>query len=337
MRRRFGIELEHISKLSHEQIVELLVHDQHVKVDESATRRASSTRGSYSGWQVKSDGSIVGEQDFPERIELVSPPMTMASAGEIERVVSAVKRHGKVNMSCGFHVHVGASDLAGLRAESAFNRIARLWTPIEAVMFSYVTPSRWANDFCKQGVDQFDRYRAVNMTNLASQRQTIEFRLHQGTLNPRRILAFVSLCIRVVDMFETNTQVLHALDPTESREVTSKLVANKNVVMLRRTAEKEWVVKVSKEERKFNSLSLAHKELAPLLKLPEDPLLAFRYPSFGNAMSTLCEVVGLRGPMRGYLEARYDTMTGRNGFYVTEGTEGGSLQDEANFFNEPEL
>ena len=110
MPRRFGIEIEHRNSMSHTGLA-IELQNGGVVVDESATGRYSS-RG-YNGWQVKHDGSIRATMSHPYQVELVSPPLPFNESGResVKRAIAIIKETGKVNRSCGFHVHVEASDL----------------------------------------------------------------------------------------------------------------------------------------------------------------------------------------------------------------------------------
>src|SRR5690349_7325527 len=185
MPRRFGIELEHANNMNHMAFASELER-RGVTVDHSATGRYSS-RG-YAGWQVKHDGSIRATIDHPYQIELVSPPLPFNESGResVKRAVTIAKQTGKVNRSCGFHVHVEASDLTPAK----FSLLQHFFNSWKKVLLSYVSASRRNNHFCKPMCSARDRYVALNLVPF-SLRGTVEFRLHQSTLNENKILAFV--------------------------------------------------------------------------------------------------------------------------------------------------
>ena len=60
-------------------------------------------------------------------------------------------------------------------------------------MRELVPASRRANDFCKFGVSEGHRYHAVNFTAFAKY-QTLEVRLHSGTTDYTKVLAWIRLC-----------------------------------------------------------------------------------------------------------------------------------------------
>lgn len=144
-----------------------------------------------------------------------------------------------VNKSCGFHVHVDAKDVDDKDASGAFRAIQSLWLfyiAFEDVIMSFLPHSRRASEYCHslrsdyhfreimdaQNIEKLERiwyrvantqqatsaksqskhptrYRGINMHTLFSGRH-IEIRFHSGTLNPRKILEWTNLHLRIMDM-----------------------------------------------------------------------------------------------------------------------------------------
>ena len=193
MGRRFGIELEHANQLNH-ALIAIKLKEAGLPVDDTATGMYQS-RG-YNGWQVKHDNTIRTSATYRHKVELVSPPLQSGrDESQVTRALAVIAPTGHVNRSCGFHVHVEARDLNDeqlVRLEAFFNT----W---RQVLMSYVSASRRYNHYCAARASRRDRYVALNLVPFAT-KGTVEFRLHQGTLNPTKVLAFVKLCINIVEL-----------------------------------------------------------------------------------------------------------------------------------------
>jgi hypothetical protein len=161
------------------------------------------------GWTAEHDSSI---RPAPNHIdcEIVSPilrgPDGLAQIVEVLRILEA-KGH-KVNTSCGVHVHVG------WKRDYPSEALARLVTIVayaEKGLYAITgTKARERGIYCggvrkygnhknaKTNIDR-DRYHALNLTNLASgRRETVEFRVFSGSLNPVKIVGWVQVCLGLV-------------------------------------------------------------------------------------------------------------------------------------------
>jgi len=302
MTRRFGIELEHINSRSHGLIV-VGLRDAGVTVDDSATGMYRS-RG-WNGWQVKHDCSIVQTRTHPHQIELVSPPLPFNDAGKesVQKAVSVVASTGKVNRSCGFHVHVEARDLNNEQIE----RLSRSFKTWRKVLMSYVSISRRNNRFCKPTTSRNDRYVALNMVPLTTH-GTVEFRLHQGTLNADKILAFVALCVNLVESAKSNRQI----DNVEKNPAscgTDRLIKHFDGI--------DYVVERHGNGWKFNDIiydSLTVVANVIRNKRSNGPRF-FGYPMTGNAMDQLCRDIGLAEDYREFLARTYDRAVTQWGYF----------------------
>lgn len=208
--RRFGIELEAYNLDRYELAAQL------------RQEGINAHTGGYSeyqadAWTVATDASIIGRNAF----ELKSP-ILRGSAGlhEIRTVLRVVRRlGGRVNRSCGFHVHHDISDW-GADQFSKFLYIAYTTD----FLFRRAQPEdRWNNGtWCKpfedhirfEDIEAFDRrfrgkradsttwknflrhiapqtrYVGINLQSYWS-KGTVEFRHHSGTLNAEKIVAWV--------------------------------------------------------------------------------------------------------------------------------------------------
>lgn len=148
----------------------------------------------------------------------------------IPRITALATRYSVgINDSCGLHVHVSNNRFFSIRN---LRKIVGLWVAIEDVMFATQPDSRLENSFCKRKLRQYvtdgfpkipaqkaalvyelgniDRYYALNLASM-SHHGTIECRLHSGTLNPEKILNWLTLLKAIYD---------YALDSYDAEEVT---------------------------------------------------------------------------------------------------------------------
>lgn len=157
------------------------------------------------GWKGERDGSI---QCSHGRIacEYVSP-ILCGNAGirQVVEVVEAIRsRGGQVNASCGFHVHVSFPNDAAKIA-----RLVNVVANFERAIFAATgTKQRERGHYCR-GIQQHgdatratsnarvQRYHILNLTNVS--RGHVEFRAFSGTLNIIKIVAYIRLCVALVE------------------------------------------------------------------------------------------------------------------------------------------
>jgi hypothetical protein len=107
----------------------------------------------------------------------------------LHKFCSLISDH-KVNTSCGLHVHL---DCRG-RTESDVRAIAKRMTAWLIALKEFVPESRRNNtDYAALSFSETNRYRAVNFTAFAKYK-TLEIRLHSGTVDYTKIIAWVRLC-----------------------------------------------------------------------------------------------------------------------------------------------
>ena len=94
-----------------------------------------------------------------------------------------------VNRSCGLHVHF---DMRGRRLEEV-TKIAKRADKWLKALQELVPASRRENRYCRFGVSTRDRYHAVNLCSF-SKFETLEIRLHSGTVDYSKTLAWIRLC-----------------------------------------------------------------------------------------------------------------------------------------------
>lgn len=167
-----------------------------------------------SGWKLVSDASVGNGSNS---CEIVSPILSGQDGIETARkVASLADAFGcTVNRSCGFHCHVGASDLT----VDSLKTLIETYRLNETYIDSLMPVSRRDNNAdyarsvlpCGNGqtitqlVDhQFTRYRKLNVASMHRQ-GTVEFRQHSGTLNADKITAWVEFCLACVE-FSARTE-----------------------------------------------------------------------------------------------------------------------------------
>ena len=116
---------------------------------------------------------------------------------------------GRVNGRCGLHLHFDLTD----STETKRRRVWRAWRAVEGVMMLCVGQSRRSNHFCQPvgAYTSHDRYQALNLQSAYRRHQTVEVRLHHGTLNADRIIKWAALCLRVVEATEVQTRALEVV------------------------------------------------------------------------------------------------------------------------------
>lgn len=189
------------------------------------------------------DGSISGR----EYVSYVLPynDIGFAVVNDFEKV--AKENHARVNNDCGYHVHLG-----GYR--NSYSNIKKVWLGyliMENMFFSTMPQSRRQNSYClrfskdytKESILRqnnlprllshfyekqirlkkstpkdsyhFKRYYYVNLHVWLS-RQTIEYRLHSGTTNAKKILAWAEINKKFTDWLTSkSTSIPDVLALTE--------------------------------------------------------------------------------------------------------------------------
>jgi hypothetical protein len=185
------------------------------------------------GWNGQGDGSIRAEAGFSP-VEIVSPVLRgVEGLRQVKAVVEQIKAWGgKVNSSCGFHVHIGFRN----QTVSDLRRLVHLVANHEkAIYASTGTHSREEGTYCKSVKAGFrnvrfsaslsslragamiDRYHVLNVSNLIQGRSTVEFRAFAGTLNVTKITGYIRMAVAFAEK-ATNTNRAMAWDsevPTE--------------------------------------------------------------------------------------------------------------------------
>jgi hypothetical protein len=169
-------------------------------------------------WKVVTDASVV------DGGELVSPPMTREEAEQQIPVLCDALRDAEATVAsrCGLHVHL---EVRGFRAKQ-LRRVWHAWYVNQDLINDYVSASRRNGQWCRnvtqsdidhlsrapgstnreisRGLAGLERYSALN-GQAYGRYGTVEVRLHQGTLNAKKILAWHAFCRALVDWAAAST------------------------------------------------------------------------------------------------------------------------------------
>jgi hypothetical protein len=163
----------------------------------------------HEAWSSVYDGSVRGA-------EVVSPildPIRLNEASTVARLLLGAG--GKVDRTTGFHVHIGAQGMSNDHIAQFYSN----WNLLHDAIGVLVAPSRLNNSYCK-AVDRQraeanaenirngnisdirnDRYQSFNLESFG-RHGTLEIRLHQGTLNGAKAVAWA----KFIDAFKQLSQ-----------------------------------------------------------------------------------------------------------------------------------
>ena len=242
--RRFGVELELISIWERGEIG----HQIEALLGKPAVWDGHRDRDSYKYkyWEVKSDCTVYIEHRYTTNLEITSPILSgeegiMELALVVNELESIQSRFNggdwmpaiKANTSCGLHVHHDVTDLDE-------NSIKRLYewamsTKLEKILEQLVAPHRINGDYSKRlgrgwHDDSNNRYKSINFGSYWG-KGTLEFRLHDGTIDPNRIIPWVILTQNAIEvlMEVKHTKNFHIEDVTDiltDWDDYSEIVAN---------------------------------------------------------------------------------------------------------------
>ncbi len=164
-----------------------------------------SQHQTHQAWSSVYDGSVRGA-------EVVSPildPIRLNEASTVARLLLGAG--GKVDRTTGFHVHIGAQNLTHDNIANWYLN----WNLVHNTIGVLVAPSRLNNSYCKAvsaehattnaerirngEISDFrgDRYQSFNLQAF-DRHGTLEIRLHQGTLNGAKAVAWA----KFIDAFK---------------------------------------------------------------------------------------------------------------------------------------
>lgn len=161
---------------------------------------------SIDGTEYHGDGSVSGPQGEYGGEYVLFPASGDALIERIETVTERMQDMGlKVNKTCGLHVHIDSRDKTIYQVED----IARAFDAVEDLFFDMVTASRRDNSYCRAGSlrQENARYHALNWRHAFRKYQTVEFRLHHGTLDADKIIQWIALCLFVYKLGEERKSI----------------------------------------------------------------------------------------------------------------------------------
>ena len=188
-------------------------------------------------WKFMYDGSIHTERRENGRIvsagndystEMVSPKLEYSEMGKLQEVVRCLRRHGgRVNTSCGMHVHI---DAANHTPRSLKNALTIMYSKEDILFKALKVQTRRENDYCQKvrpavldkirrmphstismeklkqawygGVDgsyehyNWTRYYALNLHAVFS-KGTLEWRCFESTLHAGKVRANITLALAI--------------------------------------------------------------------------------------------------------------------------------------------
>lgn len=233
--RSFGLEFEMVNRHSWEYYSRRV--QRALQAFPNAARfKPTGEYGHSDGrqWEFKSDSSCGWE--------LVTPALRWKDWPQVTAVLQRLNESGaQVNDRCGFHVHHDLRDFK----HRHLRRLMLLWMLFEDMMFTTVAPTRQDNEFCRRLMTEelnpavfewrsrdkhnlrdtsmnYGHYYALNVDrwwNLG----LVEFRLHQGTLNPDEAKRWVLITQSICEMAlarpwgKTFTKLVESDVPTKLR------------------------------------------------------------------------------------------------------------------------
>lgn len=187
-----GLELEIVAHVQMEQFVDMV-----------------AAAGLHKHVNVGTDSSIhpdKGGRGFELRICVTE----QECASVMKRVCDLINTEpirAYVNNSCGFHVHI---DSRNRNPEHVYKNLVMGLPLLSKMVPQNRIKGDSANRYCKQnesgvfdtGVKKGDRYMAINPTSFAG-KKTIEVRLHSGTTNFKKIMAWCNVLTTLVNHDKT--------------------------------------------------------------------------------------------------------------------------------------
>lgn len=156
-------------------------------------------------WLADADPSIRRSRGR-EACEFVSPVFKgVAGLRQLIADLQTIKSLGaQVNASCGLHIHVGFNK----NDAEASAKLATLVSNFEKAIFAATGTKnrergRWCNGLQRYGtadaaVARSRGYR-YHLLNLSTAKPTVEFRAFSGSLNPAKVVAYVRMCLGIVE------------------------------------------------------------------------------------------------------------------------------------------
>ena len=213
--RTFGIEAEFFG-IRPQVAIDALAAAGITASYEGYTHRVMNT------WKIVTDGSVTSIGTGTGGLELVSP-ILQGEAGLAQAALAVstlLAAGGRVDRTCGLHVHVGMNGLNG----AEIMKVLDLYAANQSHINTIIARSRQTNSYCpplnlgvgsrynsydavrqattvndlRSVTQNFHRYSVVNLTAYAKY-GTIEFRQHQGTLNGEKVASWVKFLLALIE------------------------------------------------------------------------------------------------------------------------------------------
>jgi hypothetical protein len=227
--RKFGVEIEFISRISRSEMIRKIKQETGVDV-----REAYYTDTDTSAWRLKTDASL-----SQGGLELVTPILSdMNDLETLKSIIKVLDANGRINASCGLHVHTDARNTKTSQVKKLIKYIAKYelamnklvsssrrgesqWCKdnFTSLRYSDETPSQFFKRLNTKNTDQLlrlvqgNRYHKWNFKNY-TQHGSVENRMHQGSLNADKIAEWVLLNQAIVNCAfdKRGTRVLKTQD-----------------------------------------------------------------------------------------------------------------------------
>jgi len=213
--RTYGVEIECACKLTRAEL-SLKIQEAFViaGIDHicTSTYYQHNTDGTNkTRWEVQSDGSIRTTGSHQNQIEVVSPVLSgIEGLASLKIVCDVVNEYGKINSSCGLHVHHGVNSWGEVE------KIAAVFSEYQDVIYKGLPPSRSTGRYSRKWYAgslsnqirraRQDRYTGLNLCSYAL-RKTIEFRCAGGSTEYEKISNWVLFTQGLVEAaINNNTQ-----------------------------------------------------------------------------------------------------------------------------------
>lgn len=239
--RKFGVELEFISRISREQMIGEIYDYTGVRVITASYYDKDTTK-----WRLKNDGSISARGTYRYGMELVTPILKdETDLDTLARVIHVLDMFGKVNVSCGMHVHTDITDAE----QQPLKKLMKYFAKYEHGMNQLIANSRRgaSNCYCKDHFrnetklyDIFGKLNAYSKKGLIDKSYfnirgkwnfqnywrhgSVENRAHQGTLNAEKVCNWVRLTQAIVESaFDFRGTIIKKDDTTKTYDAKDML------------------------------------------------------------------------------------------------------------------
>lgn len=198
---------------------------------------------------VESDASIQGEQRLQgvrwAQVEVKTRILRGVAEWEaiVPRMLEVVRYcGGRITASCGHHLHLSFDEFK--REPRVVRSLWNLFHRFDQVLFGLVAPSRRHSSYCRpmpsiskvlhgansartirRVLSTYDRYQAVNLTQLFEDAPHIELRHHHGTLDANKARHWLRLSLALVE--HAVTRSCHAAPaplPNDRKSLEAMLV-----------------------------------------------------------------------------------------------------------------